>query len=280
MKKSIWLRALCAVVMSVVLGWTPDPVFAQRGGGFHGGGGGFHGGGGGFYGGYRGGAYYGGRGGFYPGWRGGYYRYPGYYGWRGGYGGYPGFGYGWGFNFGFGWGWPAYPYAYGYSPWVGSYYYPYYYPYPVSYDVPSNDPAPYAYPSYGSSYDSRTMPPTAHSSVPTPPIPPNHNSESVNVASFKPADPDYRMTDAAAGHYRPPNSSMRQLPPSRREVQNVIRALHAMPPDAAQRQIDSGRYSNFSPEERQFLYSAVLPPAGEKTSQSVPHPLLYARAGE
>jgi hypothetical protein len=39
----------------------------------------------------------------------------------------------------------------------------------------------------------------------------------------------------------------------RREVQNAIRTLQAMPPAARQRQIGSGLYSSFSPSERELL---------------------------
>ena len=39
----------------------------------------------------------------------------------------------------------------------------------------------------------------------------------------------------------------------RPEVRNAIRTLQAMPPAARQRQIDSGMYSSFSPQERQML---------------------------
>jgi hypothetical protein len=48
-------------------------------------------------------------------------------------------------------------------------------------------------------------------------------------------------------------ASAQPLPDVRRPVQNVIRAFRAMPPEARQRQIDSGRYSNFSAEERELL---------------------------
>ena len=41
--------------------------------------------------------------------------------------------------------------------------------------------------------------------------------------------------------------------PLRKEVQNAIRALREMPPFARQREIERGRYSNFSLEEKQFL---------------------------
>jgi len=41
----------------------------------------------------------------------------------------------------------------------------------------------------------------------------------------------------------------------------VIRALRGMPPDARQLEIDSGRYSNLSPQELKLAkYAANLPP--------------------
>jgi hypothetical protein len=42
----------------------------------------------------------------------------------------------------------------------------------------------------------------------------------------------------------------------RREVLNAMRALHEMPPFAREREIDYGRYSHFSPEEREMLRNA------------------------
>jgi hypothetical protein len=39
----------------------------------------------------------------------------------------------------------------------------------------------------------------------------------------------------------------------RREVLNAMRALREMPPFAREREIDHGRYSHFSPEERKLL---------------------------
>jgi hypothetical protein len=39
----------------------------------------------------------------------------------------------------------------------------------------------------------------------------------------------------------------------------VIQALRAMPPDAQQRQLNSGRYHSLSPEEREFLTNAMQP---------------------
>jgi hypothetical protein len=42
----------------------------------------------------------------------------------------------------------------------------------------------------------------------------------------------------------------------RREVLNAMRVLHEMPPFAREREIEHGRYSNFSPEEREMLRNA------------------------
>ena len=66
MGKRSFLKVLCAVVVSLALGLTTEPLLAQRGG--HGGGGGFHGGGGGFHGG-GGGGFHGGGGSRVPRWR-------------------------------------------------------------------------------------------------------------------------------------------------------------------------------------------------------------------
>jgi Protein of unknown function (DUF3106) len=52
-------------------------------------------------------------------------------------------------------------------------------------------------------------------------------------------------------------SEMQQLPPDRRPaVQNAIRALRGMPPDARRRAIESGRFSQYSPQERDILNGA------------------------
>jgi hypothetical protein len=39
----------------------------------------------------------------------------------------------------------------------------------------------------------------------------------------------------------------------RPEVQNAMRALHEMPPFARQREIETGRYSHLTAEERELL---------------------------
>ncbi|MGA9965301.1 MAG: hypothetical protein WBQ10_08860 [Terriglobales bacterium] len=265
MTRATFLRLLCAVVASVAIVCTPMPVFAQHGGG-HGGGGGFHGGGGGFHAGgggghsVYGGGYYGGYHGGGYGWHGGY-GWNGGYGWRGGYWGYPRYGYGWGFGIGFGWGpyWPTYPYAYGYGPWWGAPYndYPCVYPYYL------RSACAYPYPYNGSGSGSAQDPGwNGHDNSPAKPsgIPARENSPNaasvINVAASTRTVSTYK-TDAAsdAAHYRLA-FTMQELPPARKEVQNVILALRAMPPDARQRQIDSGRYSNFSPEEIDLVRSS------------------------
>ena len=63
------------------------------------------------------------------------------------------------------------------------------------------------------------------------------------------------------------------LPPERRQaVKNAIQTLRAMPPDARQRELQSGRFNQFSPQERQLLNDASslpLAPA-QPSSQSEP----------
>jgi hypothetical protein len=77
----------------------------------------------------------------------------------------------------------------------------------------------------------------------------------INVAASTRTAPTYKsVADTGAAPYRL-TFTMEELPPARKEVQNVILALRAMPPDARQRQIDSGRYRSFSPEEMDLLRS-------------------------
>jgi len=270
------------------------------GGGFHGGGGGFHGGGGGYHGGYGGGyhggygggyhggyggGYHGGYGGGYHGGYGGGYHggYGGYhggygYGYRGGYGyGYGGYGYGYGgfgfglsFNFGWPWGY-GYPYAYGYYPYYAYspyYSYPYYpYPYysgPVSYSAPVSGPSGYsdptAYSQSSGNYPNDAPVAQPRYSVPQA-APPNSNSYTLHEATYVARPPSYRSASAtvSAASYHPA-SAARQLPAMRPEVRNVIRALRGMPPAARQRAINSGQYSNFSPQELELVrYAANVP---------------------
>lgn len=71
------------------------------------------------------------------------------------------------------------------------------------------------------------------------------------------------------------HSQLQQMPPERRQaVKNAIQALRAMPPDARQRAIESGRFSDYSPQERQLLNGAsqlpLAPP--EPPQNNVPRP--------
>jgi hypothetical protein len=284
--KKYWLGMLLAVTVSVVL---CGAAFAQRGGrggggggggGFHGGGGsfgGFHGGGGsfgGFHGGsvggrggyYGGSGYYGGRGGYngrggYYG--GGYYGGRGFYG-RGGYWGYPGYGYGygWGLGLSFSFGWPGYPYYY--YPYYYPYYAPYgsYYPYLGSGYSGANGSDPTSDPGYGDesaenlsapASDGYTNTSYARASVPTP-VAPNSRTAATTTAS----------------NYRVAHFTAQDLPSGLRPaVRNVILALRAMPPDAGRRQIDSGRYDSFSPEERRLVIASLGWTTGWTTAQLV-----------
>ena len=67
-------------------------------------------------------------------------------------------------------------------------------------------------------------------------------------------------------------SGIRNLPPERRQaMHNAIDALRAMPPAARQRAIESGRFSQFSPEEREMLNGvSKLPLAPAEAEQGPP----------
>jgi len=70
------------------------------------------------------------------------------------------------------------------------------------------------------------------------------------------------------------HSQFQQLPPDRQQaVRNAIQALRAMPPDARQRAIQSGRFSQYSPQERELLNGASqLPLAPAPQQNYVPRP--------
>jgi hypothetical protein len=289
MKNFIVLKAVSAAILCITLAVAPQSVVAQRGGhgggggfhggggfagggGYHGGGGGYHGGGGFASGGYRGVGYHGGGyhgGGYYGGGHGGYGGWHGSYGgWGGGYWGYPG--YAWGFGLSFGWGpyWGSgYPYVYGYGgAWAPAYYpycYSYSYPYCYSY-VPSGYIASYAEPDNSSSnYASASYAPS-RASAPAPRNTTVPTSPTIKYASYRPPAASHGAGPASpiASSYRPVSRAEHQLRAVRPEVQNVIRALRGMPPGAREREIDSGRYGNLSPQELRFVrYAADLPPA-------------------
>jgi len=282
------LRILVLIVLALALLAIPQSASAQRGG--HGGGGGFHGGGA-FHSGGNFGGFHGGAGGFHGSGfgavhSGGYYGFHGhgFYGYHGHsyYGfGYPGYGFGFGFGFGFGPYW-GYPYYYGYGPYAyyypyGSYYYPPYY-YPNGRDDPRNDPDQRNNRD-GCDYRDEDNHPCKSNNENTPPKPsstvpessPEHNYVTTNPKGNGPA---FSLADYLSSASTGPaavnapvatnrqfiDSTASQLPSGLRPaVRNVIRALRAMPPDARQRQLNSGRYHNLSPQELEFVVKATQP---------------------
>lgn len=54
---------------------------------------------------------------------------------------------------------------------------------------------------------------------------------------------------------RPAHPTVQQAAALRPEVQNAMRALREMPPFVREREIETGRYSHFSPKEKEFLRS-------------------------
>ena len=283
MRKSALFRIIGIIVAVLALGLLPCPAWAQRGGGhgggggFHGGGmgGGFHGGGAGFHGGgsflgahsgYRGGRYYGAyRGGFRGGangWRAGWGRPVGW-GWPGRYWGYPRYGWGWGLGFGWpwwGWGW-GYPSAYYGYPWYGAY------PYDDNYDPSYSCPPGYSCPDNGngdppspnSGTNSRNSPARpsrapayggaicttcgSDDPVPTDPVASRSNAPILSVDHLTATPSSYRVARATSQQ----NSSLTP------DVRNAMRHLREMPPFARQREIETGRYSHFSPQKKELL---------------------------
>jgi hypothetical protein len=82
------------------------------------------------------------------------------------------------------------------------------------------------------------------------------------------------LTSQQKQQFRSMDSQFRNLPPDRQQaVRNAIQSLRAMPPDARQRAIDSGRFNQFSPQERQMLNDAArLPLAPAQPNQGEPEP--------
>jgi hypothetical protein len=70
----------------------------------------------------------------------------------------------------------------------------------------------------------------------------------------------FRSPDAAGASEAAPaitsNGQLERSSAPRREVLNAMRALHEMPPFAREREIEHGRYSHFSPDEREMLRNA------------------------
>lgn len=85
------------------------------------------------------------------------------------------------------------------------------------------------------------------------------------------------LTSAQKQQFRSMDSQFRNLPPERqRAVRNAIQSLRAMPPQARQRAVDSGRFNDFSPQERQILNNAArLPLAPAQGEQPTTGPNRY-----
>jgi hypothetical protein len=79
------------------------------------------------------------------------------------------------------------------------------------------------------------------------------------------------LTPQQKQQFRSVDSQFRSLPPDRQSaVRNAIQSLRAMPPDARQRAIQSGRFSQFSPQEQQILNNTThlpLAPAPDGRSE-------------
>jgi Protein of unknown function (DUF3106) len=82
------------------------------------------------------------------------------------------------------------------------------------------------------------------------------------------------LTQQQKQQFRTTDSQFRSLPPDRRQaVRNAIESLRAMPPEARQRAIESGRFNQFSPQERQVLNNAAqLPLAPAEPQQPTDQP--------
>jgi hypothetical protein len=65
--------------------------------------------------------------------------------------------------------------------------------------------------------------------------------------------PKLSWRPASISNYRAAHSTTRQNKKLRREVQNAMRALREMPLFEREREIEAGRYSYSSPEERELL---------------------------
>jgi hypothetical protein len=80
------------------------------------------------------------------------------------------------------------------------------------------------------------------------------------------------------------DSQFKSLPPDRRQaVRNAIESLRAMPPEARRRQIESGRFNQFSPQERQVLNDASrlpLAPAPQAAPQPDQQPSEQPRSNQ
>lgn len=85
------------------------------------------------------------------------------------------------------------------------------------------------------------------------------------------------LTSVQKQQFRSMDSQFRGLPPDRqRAVRNAIQTLRAMPPQARERAVESGRFNDFSPQERQILNNAAhLPLAPAQAEQPTTGPNRY-----
>lgn len=89
------------------------------------------------------------------------------------------------------------------------------------------------------------------------------------------------LTSAQKQQFRSVDSQFRALPPGRQQaVRNAIQTLRAMPPEARERAIGSGRFNQFSPQEQQILNNAArLPLAPAQPNASRPEPPQSQQSG-
>jgi hypothetical protein len=81
------------------------------------------------------------------------------------------------------------------------------------------------------------------------------------------------LTPQQKQEFRGLGSQFNSLPPDRRRaVRNAIDTLRAMPPNVRQREVESGRFSQFSPQEQRILNDAARLPLAPGPSNSGPEP--------
>lgn len=79
------------------------------------------------------------------------------------------------------------------------------------------------------------------------------------------------LTPQQKQQFRAVDSQFRSLPPDRQQaVRGAIQALRAMPPDARQRALESGRFNQFSPQERQILNNTARLPLAPSQPENQP----------
>jgi hypothetical protein len=88
----------------------------------------------------------------------------------------------------------------------------------------------------------------------------NANYENSDVASFAPRAPvrsvdRVRVTPSSyrVAAFTPERATTQSDTPLRPEMQRAMQRLREMPPFAREREIETGRYREFSPEEKEIL---------------------------